>query len=303
VSYQEADNLRGILRLRNGNLLGLGERLDLRFLADAGRTEFDLFMANASLAGSLFGYRLGMRAAEDRPLVYDPYGTELGRADFRELRFLATLQRSLGRDALLEAGLTAGWAEVQEQEDIPFTPEQDSVAKAVGRLVFDTLDNRFWPGRGVRLDGRAEQSLTGLGATRSYWRASFRADAFVPLGRHFILETRLFGGAGQDDRVPVYDLHRVGGPMLVPGRNRDEMWGSWAAAGGLGITLRPSSRWQVTLRGGVGQAWLDREDIRLDQLRVGGSVGVARTTPVGPVSLDLGFGAGKVKVYVALGFQ
>jgi outer membrane protein assembly factor BamA len=173
----------------------------------------------------------------------------------------------------------------------------------VGRLVFDTLDNRFWPGRGVRLDGRAEQSLTGLGSTRSYWRGSFRADAFARLGRRFILETRLFGGAGQDDQVPVYELHRVGGPLLLPGHNRDEMWGSWAAAGSLGLTLRPSSRWQVTLRGGAGQAWLDRDDIRLDTLRVGGSVGVARSTPVGPVSLDLGFGGGEVKVYVSLGFQ
>ena len=59
----------------------------------------------------------------------------------------------------------------------------------------------------------------------------------------------------------------------------------------------------MTLRGGVGQAWLDRDDIRLDSLRVGGSIGVARTTAVGPVSLDLGFGGGEVKVYVGLGFQ
>jgi outer membrane translocation and assembly module TamA len=57
------------------------------------------------------------------------------------------------------------------------------------------------------------------------------------------------------------------------------------------------------LRGGVGQAWADRDLIRLDTLRVGGSVGVARSTAVGPISLDLGFGGGELKIYVALGFQ
>jgi outer membrane translocation and assembly module TamA len=196
-----------------------------------------------------------------------------------------------------------GRTEVVERAGIPYAAETDTVAKGTGRLVLDTLDNRFWPSSGVRLDGRAEQSLTALGATLSYWRASFRADLFTRLKAGWILEAHAFGGAGQDESVPVYDLHRIGGPVLVPGRSRDEMWGSWAAGASLGVTLRLSSRWQVTLRGGVGQAWSDRDLIRLDSLRVGGSLGVARSTAVGPISLDLGFGAGRVKVYVALGFQ
>jgi NTE family protein len=303
MSYQEADNVRGFLRLRNGNLLGLGERLDLRFLADSGRSEIEGTMGSASLAGSPFGYRLGLRVAEDKPKVYDQAGEELGRAQFEQFRVQAAAQRALGHDGLLELAVVAGRTKVGERADVPFEARTDTVMKGAARVVIDTEDNRFWPSGGLRLDARGEQSLTALGASLGYWRASLRLDGYLAAGKSWMVEGHLFGGAANEDTTPVYDLHRVGGPVLVPGRSREEMWGPWAGAASLGLSFRPSPRFQVTLRAGAGNAFPDRKEIRLDRLRAGASLGIARSTVVGPISFDLGVGAGEVMFYVSLGFQ
>jgi NTE family protein len=303
LSYQEVDNLRGFLRLRNGNLLGRGERLDLRLLADAGRTELEAVLARADLAGSPLGYRLGLRLAEDKPHVYDQAGEDLGRTLFEQLRFQAAAQWALGQDGLVDLALVGGRSEVVERAGVPFQARTDTVAKGAGRIVIDTLDDRFWTSKGLRVDLRGERSLTALGASVGYWRASLRIDGHARAGKGWLLEAHLFGGAGDDARVPVYDLHRVGGPLLVPGRIREEMWGSWAAAASFGLSRRPSPRWQVSLRAGVGNAWAEKQQIRLDSLRAGMTLGIARSTPVGPVSLDLGLGGGALRVYVSLGFQ
>jgi NTE family protein len=303
LSYQEADNVRGFLRLRNANLLGLGERLDLRFLVDSGRAEFEASMGSASLAGSPFGYRLGLRVAEDKPKVYDDSGEELGRTRFRQLRFQAAAQRAFANDGLVELAVVAGRTEVVERAGIPYAAEEDTVVKGAARAVLDTLDNRFWPTGGLRVDGRAEQSLTALGASIGYWRASLRVDGYVRASESWILEGHVFGGGADSSRTPVYDLHRVGGPVLVPGRSREEMWGPWAGAASLGIAFRPSRGLKFTLRGGVGNAWAARNEIRLDSLRAGATLGVARSTVVGPIAFDVGVGGGDLKIYVSLGFQ
>ena len=303
LSYDETDNARGFLRLRNGNLLGLGERLDLRFSVDSGLAEFDGVMGNASLAGSPLGYRLGVRIAEEKPKVYDAVGAEMGRTRFRQFRGLASAQHAIGSDGLLEVGLAAGRAEVDERAGIPFAPQEDTVVKAGSRLVFDSVDNRFFSSRGVRVDLRGEKSLIALGASLDYWRTSLSVDAYASVGRRGLIEGHVFGGAARSATTPVYDLFRVGGPILVPGRSRDEMWGAWAGAVSLGLGARLSSQWRIMLRAGAGNAWADRDEIQFRDLRAGGTIGLARSTPVGPIAVDVGLGGGALKVYVSLGFQ
>jgi outer membrane translocation and assembly module TamA len=81
------------------------------------------------------------------------------------------------------------------------------------------------------------------------------------------------------------------------------MWGTWAGAASLGLGVRLSPQWRIVARLGAGQAWASREQVKIQDLRVGGSLGVARNTRVGPIAVDLGVGGGTLKVYVALGFR
>jgi NTE family protein len=301
LSYNEADNVRGFLRLRNGNLLGLGERLDVALRADSGHARLDAALGNVGLGGGVFGWRVGMRLAEDKPLVYEN-GDSLGRTRFRQQLFTARLERSVGTLGLLAAGVVAGHAEIDERGGIPFAPRSDSVVKASGRAVFDSLDDRFFPSSGVRVDAEGDHTLPGLGSTLDYGRAAARLEAYAPLGRRGLLEIHAFGGLA-GSQTPEYDFFRVGGPELVPGRHRDELWGRWAGAASVGVGLRFGSSWRLVARAGAGNAWDRREDMRLDDLRGGVSLGLAHATPLGPAELDLGVGAGELRVAVALGFQ
>ena len=302
VAYNEADNARGVLRFRNGNLLGLGERLDAAFVVDSGRAELQAAMGSASLAGSSLGYRIGLRAAEDKPIVYDGGGSNLGRTRFRQFRATASGQRAIGGDGLFDLGLAAGTSEVDERAGIPFDERADTVVKATGRFVTDTLDNRFWPASGWRLDARGEQTITALGSSLSYPRASLRIDGYWKVGKRGLVSGHVFGG-GAGSRAPVYDYFRVGGPTLIPGRSREEIWGPWAMAGSLGLAARLSPQWRLGVEVGAGNAWAERTDIRFDTLRAGGTLALSRLTPVGPIALGLGLGAGDLKVYVSLGYQ
>ncbi len=302
LSYNESDNASAFLRLRNGNLLGTGERLDLLLRVDSGQARFDATLGSAGLGGSALGYRVGLQFSEDKPPVYGADGERLGRTRFRHQLLGARIERAIGSLALLGAGLVGGRSELDERTGIPFEARTDTIAKGVGRLVADTLDDRFYSTRGLRLDLQAEHSLPALGASLDYGRAWGRFDGFLPVGSRGLLEAHAFGGIA-GSAAPEYDFHRVGGPELIPGRSRDELWGRWAGALGVGLGVRLSPTWRIVARGGAGNAWPRREDMRLDDLRAGASIGVAHSTRLGPMSLDLGVGASKFQVHVALGFQ
>lgn len=302
LSYNESDDVRGFLRLRNGNLLGLGERLDLLARFDSGQARLDASLASVALGGSAVGYRLGLRVSEDKPQVYDDEGNSIGRTRFRQQLFGASLERSIGSFALLGAGLQGGHAEIDERSGIPFAPRSDTVVKGVARLVTDTLDDRFFSTRGVRLDLRADHTLAGLGSELDYGRAWARLDAFVPVGARGLFEVHAFGGLA-GSQTPEYDFFQIGGPELVPGRGRQELWGRWAGAAGIGLGVRLGPSWRLVARAGAGNAWDRKEDMTLADLRAGGSLGAAHSTRLGPVSVDFGLGGGKLQVHVTLGFQ
>ena len=302
LSYDESDNLRAFLRFRHGNLLGQGERLDLVGRFDSSLAQFDASLGSTALGGGLVGYRFGAVVAEDKPPLYDASGERLERARFRHDSIAAGLHRRLGGVALVDAGLVAGRSVIDQQPGTPYTSRTDTVVKATTRVVADTLDDRFFPTRGVRVDLRGEQALPGLGASLDHGRAWGRIDAFFRLGQRGVLEVHALSG-GSHGPVPAYDLFRIGGPDLVPGRGRDELSGPWVGAGslGLGFSLTRSAR--LFVRGGAGNVWSEAEAVSVDDLRAGGSLGLVHNTRLGPASIEFGLGAGQLRIYVSLGFQ
>ena len=280
MAYNEADNARGVLRFRNGNLLGLGERLDATFVVDSGRAELQAAMGSASLAGSSLGYRIGLRAAEDKPLVYDSEGDDLGRTRFRQFRVTASGQRAIGGDGLFDLGLAAGSSEVDERAGIPFDARTDTVVKATGRFVTDTLDNRFWPASGWRLDARGEQSITALGSSLSYPRASLRIDGYWKVGKRGLVSGHVFGG-GAGSRTPVTTTSAWAGRPSSRGAAGRRSGGPgpwplpWAGRAPLAAVAARGG-------GGGGNAWAERTDIRFDTLRAGGTRRAQPPHPRGP---------------------
>jgi len=302
VSYDESDNLRGFLRFRHGNLLGQGERLDLVARFDSSLTQFDASLGSTALGGALVGYRIGASVTEDKPPLYDASGDRAGRALFRHDLASANLLRGLGSVALMDIGLAAGRSVIEPSLGTPYAARTDTVVRATARVVADSLDDRSFPSRGARADLHAEQALSALGASLDHGRAWGRVDAFVPFGRLALLEFHGFAG-GSHGAVPAYDLFRIGGPDLVPGRGREELSGGWAAATSVGVGVRLARSTRLFVRGGAGNAWNEADAIDLGELGAGASLGVAHDTRLGPASIELGAGSGRLRVYVSLGFR
>jgi hypothetical protein len=227
-------------------------------------------------------------------------GEDVGRADFARAIVDGGMDLARGPDILLQAGLAAGRVEARRLPGLGLPPGTDAYRVVHGTLAWDRLDDRDLPLSGGAVAVRGERSLTGLGAARDYWRASATARGALSLGRSFVIEgAALLGLSGRD--VPVYNFFRIGGPDVLPGRARDELWARQV----LGLSLAPSydlRGFRIGLRGGLGNAWADRSDVSLSDLRGGAGVRVSKRSPLGLVSLDAGLDdGGHAAFYFSIG--
>jgi outer membrane protein assembly factor BamA len=166
--------------------------------------------------------------------------------------------------------------------------------------AWDTLEDRDLPDAGVAVLLRGERSLTGLGADRDFWRVFGTARGAVRMGERVVVEgAALLGLSGRD--VPDYELFRLGGPLFLPGRRRDELWARQV----VGLSLSPSYDafgFRLALHAGAGNTWDRRPDVSLSDLRGGLGLSATRATPLGLVSLAGGVDdEGHAALYVSLG--
>jgi len=153
--------------------------------------------------------------------------------------------------------------------------------------VLDALDDRQYPTRHLRVEAKGDWSLTGLGATYEYWKAELTARAAIPGGDRFALQ--LDGLAGlSGNPLPVYELFRLGGPVLLPGYHINELWGEQALAASLTLRYRVIKNLRVLARAGMGNVWEDRADIGFDSLPFGFGLGLYYPTRIGPVAANAG---------------
>jgi outer membrane protein assembly factor BamA len=302
AAYNESDRVKGFARVRDLNLLGWGERLELEgFASDEAAGVEGSFMGER-LLGSAAGYLLQGRVLGERPRFFED-GQDLGRAGFHRRELAGVLQRQLGPALLVRAGAALGTARVGRRPDLPFGPRDDRVRMLRAAAVWDRLDDASLPTSGARVEVMADRSLRGLGATAAYSRLRARGQWVLSLARRSVLELRasmaVSGGA-----VPAYDLFRLGGPRELPGFRRDELWGAQAGAVSLSHSLTVARGLRLLVRGGAGDVWDSREQIALRGLRRGAGVGLELPTRAGPISLEWARrSGGGSAVYFAVGFE
>src|SRR5438552_11982504 len=301
VAYDEADEAGVFVRLRNGNVLGHGERFDVTLLGGEREAGARASWLGDALWRRRLGYVLGGELVEEHPVVYDE-AQSLGRAAFSRRLAWGGAQVSFGSEAVARAYLTVGRVSSAPRPGLSVATGTDR-QRTLGALVaWDRLDDRDLPRSGAALALRAERSVGGLGASRDYWRLS--ADgraAWQPAGA-FVIEAR--GAAGWSGRdVPAYELFRLGGPAFLPGRHREELWGRQLLAG----TLSPGYDWRgfrIALRAGAGNVWERAGDVSLRDLRWGAGAGVTRRTRFGPIALEGGLdNGGRGALYVSAGYS
>lgn len=301
VAYDEADQASVFARLRNQNLFGHGERLDVALTGGEREAGARATLLGDGLWRRWFGYVAGGEIVQESPVVYRA-GDSVGRAEFLRKLAWGGAQASFGSAAVARAYLTAGRVRSEPRPGVTVETGEDEHRVLGGLLAWDRLDDRDLPRAGAALLARAEWSLAGLGATRDYWL--LRADgrvAWSPL-EGFAIDAAAALGLSERD-VPEYELFRLGGPVFLPGRPREERWGRQLLAAALspGFDVRG---FRIALRAGAGNVWDGRDEISLGDLDWGIGAGVMRRTRFGPVALEAGVdGDGHAAVYISVGYS
>jgi NTE family protein len=169
-------------------------------------------------------------------------------------------------------------------------------------MIYDNLDDRYFPTARLRLELRGERSLEGLGVTHAYWRTQAVGLGAFPIGRRTVVQIDgMLGLSGED--LPVYDRFRIGGPTLLPGYRSDERWGAQAAAAAVSVRRRLLGLVHGVARAGAGDVWATRDEMGLEGLRYGFSLGLLYPTRLGPAALDVGVRkSGDVLLTVSVGY-
>jgi outer membrane protein assembly factor BamA len=298
-AYDEQDQVASFVRLRDRNLLGRGERLDLELVAGIREHGVRAALTVAGVWRSPVGFHLSGQWLTQEPAFFIE-GEDVGRARFTRTIGGGGVHVGSGADLLVEAGLMAGQVESDPREGVFVGFGTDAYRMLTGAVAFDRLEEREAPESGLALIARGEKSLTGLGADRDYWRVWGTARGAASLGGPFVLEAAAFAGLSGRD-VPGYDLFRLGGPRFLPGRARDELWDRQALAAWVAPSLDVRG-FRVSAYGGAGNTWGSRDAISLSDLRYGFGLGISRASRLGFIAFDAGIDDdGRAAVYFAVG--
>jgi len=294
--YQEREKLRGILELSDLNILGLGQRVDLRLRGSA-----------VQQAGSL-----SFQPPQFRFLPVDSYltfsGTKRSEVGFDVRRVDLAYQYShpfndhtwgLLRYRFTNVLVSNNVAELIRED----TPRNLSAVSAI--YINDTRDNYLDPVRGfftstdLSLTSKLPRELLPSGhymslyTQNSYYRTlrgPLRLASFLRFGwiypfagdRNIPISERFFAGGASTLRG--FETDRAG-PL---GPSNDPVGGNALLIGNLELRLPLVSRLEVSGFYDVGNVFVDLGSVRLADVShtVGG--GLRIRTPLGPIRLDYG---------------
>jgi outer membrane protein assembly factor BamA len=225
-------------------------------------------------------------------------------------RLVPRFERELLPTLEVSAGYRAQLASVTEVDD--------SVEQAIGGvrrkgwisglqlgLRWDRTDARLDPASGQRLVLKALQAGKLWGGDYAFYRLSAEAAQYFSPGLETVLAFRLklgFADAiGSEDNLPIFERFFAGGQKSVRGYGRRRLGPKSASDDPLGG--RSLLEGSVELRrplpiveglGAVifvdfGQVSLERFDVPVDDLKFSAGPGLTYATPVGPLSLYVGF--------------
>lgn len=303
LAYKTDHQAQGLLRFETRNLLGTGDRLQLQGYASAQDLIVGAHLHGEQLFGAHLGYQLGVERHRERPKVFHA-GDFINRAEFERRHVQALTNLPLSADSLLQLGFRFGQVEVVDRlglETLPGDTFQHRVL--VAHYIRDELESPVLPRSGSRVSVLGEQNLEGLGASVSYTRIRAAARLIVPMRGRLVGDVNALYGYSRGD-LPVYDWFRLGGPDLVPGLAREEIWGAQALAASAALAYDPTSIVRVYVRAGAGNVWERVGDVDPSDVIFGAGLGMTIATPLGPLRADYGWAQeGRNRLYFSIGWQ
>lgn len=301
LAYQSEHQAQALFRFETRNLLSAGDRLQFNGFVSARDLLLGVRLHGEQAFGSHFGYVVDLEQSRERPKVFVD-GDFLNRAEFRRRSVQGVANLPFSLDSLLQAGLRVGRVETLERLGLPY-PESDFQTRVLlVRYIRDDMSSLVLPREGSRLSIHAERNEEAFGGTASYFRVQTEARIVIPLAP-VTGQLRLFHGYSSGE-LPVHEWFRVGGPELVPGLAREELWGRQALAGSLSLGIDPASILRVGIRAGFGNVWERAAQVDPSDLLFGMGVGLVVTTPIGPIKADYGWAEeGRNRFHFSIGWQ
>jgi NTE family protein len=246
-----------------------------------------------------------------RPVaVYDGSGFRLGEYDLSFASATLAAGRQFGTTGELRAGMEfgRGKASLEQGEVIPRDVDIRTGQVFLSAGV-DTLDNPYFPTRGVNANAKYTAGLTALGETANFQQVRGSALYALGFGRNAVLLSAE-GGDTVQGVLPLNSVFTLGGPFSFPGYSIDELTGDTYFAARLmfrhKLASNPQSLFGLPIYLGAtvvgGNTWARPSDVDFSNLRVGGSIFVATDTLIGPVFFSLGAAdRGRRTFYVFVG--
>jgi NTE family protein len=301
LAYQSADQAQALLRFETRDLFGGGSRLQLDGLASARDLELSARLRGEGLLGGHVGYAIDLTLHDEKPKYYvnDEF---LNRAKFKRRGVGLGVSVPFSLNHLLTAGIRVGAVTTTEELGVDIPTGKQNQRLLVGGFVWDTLSSWTLPDSGRLITAAVGRSEPGLGATFGYWRLQADYHEAFRIGPLITQVRALYGYSGDD--LPASEQFRLGGPELVPGLAREQLWGDQALAASLQLGFEPVSIARVYVRVGAGNVWAEPSEIALSDLRLGVGLGTAVATPVGPLVFDYAWlEGGGTRLYFAFGWQ
>ncbi len=297
VGYGSEERVKGFLGISHGNLQGYGRSLGLRADYDALQWSTALNFREPWLFNHPWDLRLTLIRRQQNREAYD----------LQSLGFQASVEREMGRrsrGSILYTLESNRLSNVEEETELTNSDTGTYLLSSIGPVVvLDMRDDPFNPRRGTYTVFRAEWASPLLGSQARFERYVGSVSGFLSAGR-FTLALLARGGialtAAQTAQLPVNKRFFLGGRSTVRGFERDEI-GPQAEdgtpiGGDVMVNLKAEGRWRFGKRFGVALFWdagnvwnRSVEPPNYTELRQSVGFGLRYETPVGPMSLDVGF--------------
>jgi|GEM_PF-482821 len=266
------------------------------------RTRAGLEISNGRIFSTPYLFYTGLYYDEEQPYTYDQEGNKTGQ--LRTRRFLG--QASFGlqptKQVLISVGIRGEQvqsAEVDQWEHAAITRR----GALFGQLIVDTRNHQHFPDGGMYFssDARINANVNHLPA--QYSLLATRYESYIPLARHQTVY--FYGTAGiSEGELPRYSQFRFGGPQDLPGYHREEQWGNYLFAAGLGYRWEFSRNlyWQTDWR--IGNVYHTISEVAATNLLMGLSTGLRIASPLGPLAFSYGWNtADRSELYFSLGYD
>ncbi len=326
IGYSQSQGILLNASINQNNFLGTGKRVSLAFNTSQTATLYQLSYQNPyyTVDGISRGFELSYRATDFGELTnssYETYTTDVGIAG---INFGIPLSRNSRAGVAFRYQYTN--LQYNPETALFYAPQVLVFAEKNGTTfndfilsasyTSDTRDKAVFPTKGSLQSLHGELAIPG--SSLEYYRVGYEGTRYFPLTSRLVLSlsTELGYGAGYGDldSLPFFSNYYAGGPRSVRGFRANtlgprELSYSYTPAGGntkmvgsveLLISPPVGGDLEKTLRFGIffdaGNVWQTESNdlvyptgFNLDELRYSTGVSVSWLSPIGALSISLGY--------------